>query len=114
MSLEVQVLDWYMHTIVAGLNRLMGSQSFLLDNWISKDKIYTLYMYKKKRFKNTHSLPLKKTTYYHKNGEVKTVNGIRQFKQDNISVQRLHTLEMYSSDVNKCTDHITQFSNGYF
>jgi hypothetical protein len=36
MTLEIQVLAWHRHKHVAGLNRLLGSQSSLLDNWISQ------------------------------------------------------------------------------
>jgi hypothetical protein len=34
VTLEIQALDWYRHTNVAGLNRLIGSQPTPHDNWI--------------------------------------------------------------------------------
>jgi hypothetical protein len=41
MKLEIQVLFWDRHKNVAGLNRLMGSQSSpFVDNWISNGNEY--------------------------------------------------------------------------
>jgi len=40
MTLEIQVLDWDGHTIVAVLNLLMGSQLSPLDSWISNGNTY--------------------------------------------------------------------------
>ena len=40
MTLEIQVLDWDGHTIVAVLNLLMGSQLSSLDSWISNGNTY--------------------------------------------------------------------------
>jgi len=39
MMLEIQVLTWDRHKNVVGLNRLMGSQSSCLHNWISNSKL---------------------------------------------------------------------------
>jgi ATP-dependent exoDNAse (exonuclease V) alpha subunit len=39
-TLDIHVLDWDRPKKVADLNRLMGSQSFPLDNWISNVKTY--------------------------------------------------------------------------
>ena len=38
--LEIHVLAWDRHSNVVELNRLMGSQPSLLDNWISNDNTY--------------------------------------------------------------------------
>jgi len=40
MTLEIQVLDWNRHNIVAWLNLLIGHQPFPLDNWISNGNAY--------------------------------------------------------------------------
>jgi len=42
MTLEIdQVLAWERHKNVVALNRLMESQPFPLDNWISNGNTYT-------------------------------------------------------------------------
>jgi hypothetical protein len=63
MTLEINVLVWNRHKNVAGLNRLIRSQPSPLDNWVSNGNTY-INKYLKQTF--TDSLPLKKTTYYHK------------------------------------------------
>ena len=41
MTLEIQVLTWYRHKNVAGLNQLIGSKPSPLENWISNGNTYT-------------------------------------------------------------------------
>ena len=36
MKLEIQVLAWYMYKHVAGLSRLLGAESALLDNGVAR------------------------------------------------------------------------------
>jgi len=38
MTIVIQVMAWDRHKNVAGLYRLLGSQPFSLDNWISNGK----------------------------------------------------------------------------
>ena len=40
---EIQVLAWDRHKNVVGLNRLMGSKPFPLDNCSSSDNAYIIY-----------------------------------------------------------------------
>jgi hypothetical protein len=40
MAWEIKVLDWDRHKNVEGLNWLMGSKPFPLDNWISNSNTY--------------------------------------------------------------------------
>jgi hypothetical protein len=49
MTLGIQVLAWDRPKYMAELNRLMGCQTFLLDNMISNDNTYI-----NKRYKNRH------------------------------------------------------------
>ena len=53
-------LAWDRHKNITGLNRLMRSQSSLLDNWISNSNTY---IHKTTIKTSTDPLPLKKTTY---------------------------------------------------
>jgi hypothetical protein len=70
MTLEIHVLSCDRHTNVAGMNRLMGPQTFPHDNWISNSNAYRKKERKKERKKYKqaikkickNSLPLKKTT----------------------------------------------------
>jgi len=62
MTLEIQILVVDRQKNVEGLNRLMGPQP-PLDSWISKGNAY---INKRRKKPCTNSLPLKKTTYYHK------------------------------------------------
>jgi hypothetical protein len=39
MTLEIQVLAWYRHKHVAGLNRFLGSQSSFLDSSFFKEEM---------------------------------------------------------------------------
>jgi hypothetical protein len=34
MKMEIQILNWDRHKNMAGLNRLIGSQTSALDNWV--------------------------------------------------------------------------------
>ena len=62
MTLEIEILAWEIHKNVMGLNRLMGSQQSVLDNWISNDNTYI-----NKRYKIcTYPLPPKTTCMYSK------------------------------------------------
>ena len=60
---EIQILAWDRHKNVAGLNQFMGSLPSRLGNWISNDNT----CFKQLMKTCTDSLPLKKTTDYHKN-----------------------------------------------
>jgi len=57
MTLEIQVLAWDRHTIVSGLNWLMRSQPYHLDNWIYNGNTDISKQWEKK---SADSLPLKK------------------------------------------------------
>ena len=61
MILEILVLAGDRHKIVTGLNSLMGSQPFPLENWISTAIIYkkTIEKHARRRF---HSKRLYTTT----------------------------------------------------
>lgn len=62
MLIEIQMLAWDRHTNVAGLNRLMDSQSFNLSNWTDINHTDI-----NKQTKNGHTvLHSKQNIYHHK------------------------------------------------
>jgi hypothetical protein len=58
MTSEIQVMARDRHKHMAGLNRLLGSQPFPLNNWILNNKTCINKLYKT----CTDSLPLKMNT----------------------------------------------------
>jgi hypothetical protein len=64
MMLEIQVLVWYRRKNVVWINRLMGSQSSSIENWISKGNT-VMCMY-------STQIPISKETFHHTCISVKT------------------------------------------